>query len=629
MANGYAKYSGIGGSGGGGTVTSVGLEDTSTVPIYTITGSPVVGAGTIDLTLDTQSANTIFAGPSSGAAAEPTFRPVVAADLPNLSGTYVPQSEVGAPNGVASLDSAGHIPLSQLPATLVEYLGTWSAATNTPTLANGTGVSGQFYIVSAAGTVNFGAGNITFNVGDWVLYNGTVWERAVQSNVVQSVNGQTGVVTVNAINQLSGDATTALASGSQAEAVTLATVNSNVGSFTNASVTVNAKGLITAASSGSTPGTVNSVSVVSANGLAGTVASPTTTPAITLSTTLTTPAVAGNGTALIPATTTGTGSTVVLATGPTMTNPVVGTQTQLNGSTLAASTSYVDTAVSNAVAGVNPAVAVQAATTTASNTSGLTYNNGVGGIGATFTGTTNTAIVVDGFTFSAVGQRLLVKNDTQSPSGAFNGIYNVTQIQTSLLPPILTRALDYDTPPDMNNTGVIPVINGTVNSTTTWLQTAQIVTVGTTPLVFVRFSASPAAFPTVTGWASYTPTLTGVGTPTINYCLFKQVGDSICVMISFMAGTVSATLFTITLPNSYVTSSLIGVNTTVVGNAAVGASVGANFVALVVGSTGFLYMGRQDAGNTGLAQSTASNMFGSSEQVAFTTTLIPIQGLGP
>jgi hypothetical protein len=75
----------------------------------------------------------------------------------------------------------------------------------------------------------------------------------------------------------------------------------------------------------SSTGTVTSVSVVSANGFAGTVATATTTPAITISTTLNTPVIAGNGTALIAATTTGTGSTVVLQTSPTLITPALGT----------------------------------------------------------------------------------------------------------------------------------------------------------------------------------------------------------------------------------------------------------------------------------------------------------------
>lgn len=193
---------------------------------------------------------------------------------------------------------------------------------------------------------------------------------------------------------------------------------------------------------------------------------------------------------------------LVFSSAPTLANPIVGTQTQGDASTKAASTAYVDTAITNAIAGVNPAVAVQAATTAAGDTSGLTYNNGASGIGATFTGSTNTALTIDGFTFTAVGQRLLVKNDTQSPSGAFNGIYSVTQIQTAILPPILTRALDYNTPSDMNNTGAIPVVNGTVNGTTSWVLTSQVVTVGTTPLTFTKFSINPSTIVTAVSVAS-------------------------------------------------------------------------------------------------------------------------------
>jgi hypothetical protein len=180
------------------------------------------------------------------------------------------------------------------------------------------------------------------------------------------------------------------------------------------------------------------------------------------------------------------------------------TQAAGDSSTKIANTAFVTTAVSNAVAGVNPAVAVQAATIQASDTSGLTYSNGASGIGATFVGTTNTALAIDGYTFTALGQRLLVKNDTQSPSGAFNGIYYVTQVQTSLLPPILTRALDYDTPSDINNTGSIPVVNGTVNALTSWLLTSSVATVGTSPLTYAQFNLSPTTLVTLTGTQTLT-----------------------------------------------------------------------------------------------------------------------------
>lgn len=290
-------------------------------------------------------------------------------------------------------------------------------------------------------------------------------------------------------------------------------------------------------------GTVTAVSVASANGFAGS-SSGGSTPALTLSTTIT-GILKGDGTAISAAiagdfptlnqNTTGSAATLTTPrningvafngsaditvtsaagtlTGTTLNSTVVtssltsiGAQaaalnmnshrinnvTDPSAAQDAATKAYVD----NIAAGINPAVAVQAATTAASDTSGYTYNNGVGGIGATLiANATNTALTVDGFTFTILGQRLLVKNDTQSPSGAFNGVYYVTQLQTAILPVILTRALDYDMPSDMNNTGAIPVINGTTNGTTQWVLTSLITTVGTDPLTFTRFARNPADY---------------------------------------------------------------------------------------------------------------------------------------
>lgn len=73
-----------GGGGGTGTVTSVGLSDGSSTPIYTISGSPVTTSGTLTFTLSTQTANKVLASATSGGAAQPTFRALVAADIPSL-----------------------------------------------------------------------------------------------------------------------------------------------------------------------------------------------------------------------------------------------------------------------------------------------------------------------------------------------------------------------------------------------------------------------------------------------------------------------------------------------------------------------------------------------------------------
>lgn len=102
--------------------------------------------------------------------------------------------------GLATLDSGGKVPSSQLPSTIMEFKGTWNASTNTPTLADGNPPNapedaGHVYVVSTGGTVNLGSGSITFSDGDWVILNASlVWEKSVNSNTVVSVNGHQGVV---------------------------------------------------------------------------------------------------------------------------------------------------------------------------------------------------------------------------------------------------------------------------------------------------------------------------------------------------------------------------------------------------------------------------------------------------
>lgn len=89
-----------GGGGGSGTVTSVGLSLPS---IFTVSGSPVTSSGTLTGDLATQSANAVFAGPTTGAAAQPTFRALVTTDLPATGAFSVLSAslQLTLPNGAA------------------------------------------------------------------------------------------------------------------------------------------------------------------------------------------------------------------------------------------------------------------------------------------------------------------------------------------------------------------------------------------------------------------------------------------------------------------------------------------------------------------------------------------------
>jgi hypothetical protein len=73
-------------------------------------------------------------------------------------------------------------------------MGTWNAATNSPTLANppATTTLGDYYIVTTGGTF----ASITFNVGDWIISNGADgWAKVDNTDAVASVFGRTGTVT--------------------------------------------------------------------------------------------------------------------------------------------------------------------------------------------------------------------------------------------------------------------------------------------------------------------------------------------------------------------------------------------------------------------------------------------------
>src|SRR5215472_6816377 len=85
---GILKINGINvGTGGGGSVTSVALA--APAVLFTVSGSPVTSSGTLTLALVPVAQNAVFAGPTSGSGT-PTFRALVAGDIPDLSSVYQP-----------------------------------------------------------------------------------------------------------------------------------------------------------------------------------------------------------------------------------------------------------------------------------------------------------------------------------------------------------------------------------------------------------------------------------------------------------------------------------------------------------------------------------------------------------
>lgn len=162
-------------------VTSVGLADGSTTPIYTITNSPVTTTGTLTFTLNSQTANTVFAAPG-GINGEPSFRSLTYADLPlqlysENPSTVVPPSATGD-NAVA--------------------IGSGSTSTADGTFGQGAGSNARVYGQRAYANGSFsGAGDAQHGV--YVARNettdATVTELFLDGAAVQLVMPDNSVFT--------------------------------------------------------------------------------------------------------------------------------------------------------------------------------------------------------------------------------------------------------------------------------------------------------------------------------------------------------------------------------------------------------------------------------------------------
>jgi hypothetical protein len=157
---------------GGGTsiVTSVGLSLPSA--IFNVAGSPVTSSGTFSVTLNTQSANTVFRGPTSGAAAVPTFGALVTADLANQMVTYAKLQNVSATDKVLGRQTAGAGVVEEITCTAAgrDLLDDANAATQRTTLGLGTMATQDASNVAITGGTLTGVSNVamtTTGSGVW------------------------------------------------------------------------------------------------------------------------------------------------------------------------------------------------------------------------------------------------------------------------------------------------------------------------------------------------------------------------------------------------------------------------------------------------------------------------------
>jgi predicted heme/steroid binding protein len=170
-----------------GTVTSVGL---SLPAIFTVTGSPVTGSGTLTATLASQSANIVFASPN-GSAGTPTFRALVAADIPNLDTSKITSGTFGVARGGTGISSytVGNFIYASGTTTLAErtpaqVLSDIGAASSSHTHDASAIVSGTLATARLSGTYSI---NITGNsTGVVDTVTGTNSKELVRGNMADN-----------------------------------------------------------------------------------------------------------------------------------------------------------------------------------------------------------------------------------------------------------------------------------------------------------------------------------------------------------------------------------------------------------------------------------------------------------
>ncbi len=182
-------------AGGGGTVSSVGLS----APVeFSVSGSPVTTSGTLTFTKANQNANLVYAGPSSGAAAAPTFRGLSNVDLSSI---VMSSGGVPIPNGVAKAVAANitagaaNTDLYTVPSGKRAYWNgcvAYNAAAGTSVFFPETKIAGTYFRV--AGNTSLAAST------GFTQVNGSIILEATETASINSDAGSTNLnITCNLI----------------------------------------------------------------------------------------------------------------------------------------------------------------------------------------------------------------------------------------------------------------------------------------------------------------------------------------------------------------------------------------------------------------------------------------------
>lgn len=185
----------------GGSITVTATASQALTIGTGLSGSSYNGSSAVTIAI----ANTgVTANTYGSASAVPVFAVNAQGQITSVTNTSISIAssaitDKGLANGVASLDGSGTVPTSQLPAAILgalNYQGTWNATTNTPALASSVGTKGYYYVVDVAGSTDLN-GITDWKVGDWAVFNGSIWQKIDNTDSVTSVNGYTGIVVLS------------------------------------------------------------------------------------------------------------------------------------------------------------------------------------------------------------------------------------------------------------------------------------------------------------------------------------------------------------------------------------------------------------------------------------------------